>query len=73
MAHEVINGANGSVTWCSGLGCQRCDADRDLNERIRRGDVAEWNFPSGTWYGPPVITGAIPFGTTMRFPATRVE
>jgi hypothetical protein len=44
MAHAVVNGANGSLTWCSGLlGCPRCDADRELNERlnkrIRRGEL----------------------------------
>lgn len=40
MAHAVVNGANGSLTWCSGLlGCPQCDADRELNERIRRGEL----------------------------------
>jgi hypothetical protein len=39
-SHEVVNGANGSVTWCSGLGCPRCDADRELNQRLRRREPA---------------------------------
>lgn len=40
MAHEVVNSTEtGSVTWCSGFGCPRCDADRALNERLRRGET----------------------------------
>jgi hypothetical protein len=31
--HEVVNGANGSVTWCSGLDCPRCKAMRETQNR----------------------------------------
>lgn len=33
--HEVVNGANGSVTWCQGIDCPRCAGIRRQQQQFR--------------------------------------
>jgi len=71
MSHEVVNGANGSVTWCSGLDCPRCEEHRALNERLQRGETVAW--PSTAATPPPIVwpmpntTAAPPFPFTTYY------
>lgn len=54
MPHEVVNSPEtGAVTWCGGIGCPRCDAERELNERIRRGETVRVGESLGVATMPP--------------------
>ena len=61
--HEVVNGANGSVTWCGGLGCDECERRKAqtaywMAYPINSTVVIPMTYPTTRTFGTP--TGAFP-------------
>jgi hypothetical protein len=56
--HGIVNGANGSETWCPGWPyCPDCVRDAEINARICAGEAIAFPVSSAA-YVPPTLTPA---------------